>query len=87
MCSAHAGLKIPQNKLRPLQNTSLHLFADSQNPNTGFRLSREELFCKGLGLCGLPEEGAHEKSPKCLGGNLGDFGEFCKGLYRWLSVL
>ncbi|MFQ3125618.1 DUF637 domain-containing protein, partial [Neisseria meningitidis] len=23
---------------------------------------------------------AHEKSPKCLGGNLGDFGEFCKGL-------
>ncbi|HGH7150807.1 TPA: DUF637 domain-containing protein [Neisseria meningitidis] len=29
---------------------------------------------------GLLEEGAHEKSPKCLGGNLGDFGEFCKGL-------
>ncbi|WP_308026783.1 hypothetical protein, partial [Neisseria mucosa] len=28
----------------------------------------------------LPEEGTHEKSPKCLGGNLGDFGEFCKGL-------
>ena len=28
----------------------------------------------------MPEEGAHEKSPKCLGGNLGDFGEFCKGL-------
>ncbi len=28
------------------------------------------------GLCGLPEEGAYEKSPKCLGGNLGDFGEF-----------
>ena len=26
------------------------------------------------GLCGLPEEGGHEKSPKCLGGNLGDFG-------------
>ena len=25
------------------------------------------------GLGGLPEEGAHEKSPKCLGGNLGDF--------------
>ncbi|MGN7084769.1 hypothetical protein ACTHSP_11740, partial [Neisseria sp. P0001.S005] len=25
-------------------------------------------------------EGTHEKSPKCLGGNLGDFGEFCKGL-------
>ncbi len=32
------------------------------------------------GLCGLLEEGAHEKSPKRLGGNLGDFGEFCKGL-------
>ena len=32
------------------------------------------------GLCGLPEEGAHGKSPKCLDGNLGDFGEFCKGL-------
>ena len=32
------------------------------------------------GLCGLPEEGAHEKSPKCLGGNLGDFlgGDFAK---------
>ena len=30
-------------------------------------------------LCGLPEEGAHEKSPKCLGGNLGDFwGNFAK---------
>ncbi|HGL9347028.1 TPA: hypothetical protein ACKLSE_002218 [Neisseria gonorrhoeae] len=25
------------------------------------------------GLCGLPEEGVHGKSPKCLGGNLGDF--------------
>ena len=33
------------------------------------------------GLCGLLEEGAHGKSPKCLDGNLGDFGEFCKGLY------
>ncbi|WP_234395525.1 hypothetical protein, partial [Neisseria subflava] len=32
------------------------------------------------GLCGLLEEGGHGKSPKCLGGNLGDFGEFCKGL-------
>ncbi|ARC51136.1 NAD(P)H-flavin oxidoreductase [Neisseria mucosa] len=32
------------------------------------------------GLCGLLEEGAHGKSPKCLDGNLGDFGEFCKGL-------
>ena len=31
------------------------------------------------GLGGLLKEGAHEKSPKCLGGNLGDFGEFCKG--------
>ena len=29
------------------------------------------------GLGGLLEEGAHEKSPKCLDGNLGDF---CKGL-------
>ena len=26
------------------------------------------------GLCGLLEEGAHGKSPKCLDGNLGDFG-------------
>ena len=34
------------------------------------------------GLGGLPEEGAHGKSPKCLGGNLGDFGEFCKGLFK-----
>ncbi|WP_301668398.1 hypothetical protein, partial [Neisseria basseii] len=32
------------------------------------------------GLGGLLEEGVHEKSPKCLGRNLGDFGEFCKGL-------
>ena len=32
------------------------------------------------GLCGLLKEGAHGKSPKCLVGNLGDFGEFCKGL-------
>ena len=32
------------------------------------------------GLCGLLEKGAHGKSPKCLGGNLEDFGEFCKGL-------
>ncbi|RNK13817.1 pilin, partial [Neisseria meningitidis] len=37
------------------------------------------------GLCGLPEEGAHGKSPKCLGGNLGDFGEFCKGLRLYLQ--
>ena len=34
------------------------------------------------GLDGLLEEGAHEKSPKCLGGNLGDFVEFCKGLSK-----
>jgi len=26
----------------------------------------------------LLEEGAHEKSPKCLDGNLGDFGDFAK---------
>ena len=25
-------------RMRPLQNISLHLFADSRNPNTGFRL-------------------------------------------------
>ena len=30
--------KLKENKMRPLQNTSLHLFADSRNPNTGFRL-------------------------------------------------
>ena len=33
------------------------------------------------GLGGLLKEGSHEKSPKCLSRNLGDFGEFCKGLY------
>ena len=38
------------------------------------------------GLCGLLEEGAHGKSPKCLGGNLGDFGEFCKGLNKWITI-
>ncbi|HFC6702108.1 TPA: pilin [Neisseria meningitidis] len=37
------------------------------------------------GLGGLPEEGAHGKSPKCLGGNLGDFGEFCKGLGKYVK--
>ena len=37
------------------------------------------------GLGGLLKEGAHEKSPKCLGGNLGDFGEFCKGLGLFIS--
>ncbi|HGH6940244.1 TPA: pilin, partial [Neisseria meningitidis] len=31
------------------------------------------------------KEGAHEKSPKCLGGNLGDFGEFCKGLGKYVK--
>ncbi|RQJ93165.1 hypothetical protein COI02_09355 [Neisseria meningitidis] len=35
------------------------------------------------GLGGLLEEGA----PKCLGGNLGDFGEFCKGLRRQIAAL
>ena len=39
------------------------------------------------GLCGLLEEGTHEKSPKCLSGNLGDFGEFCKGLGLKFDVL
>ncbi|MCL5941908.1 hypothetical protein COH36_13310, partial [Neisseria meningitidis] len=38
------------------------------------------------GLRGLLKEGAHEKSPKCLGGNLGDFGEFCKGLKPFFSI-
>lgn len=38
------------------------------------------------GLCGLLEEGAHEKSPKCLGGNLGDFGEVCKGLWLFGKI-
>uniref|UniRef100_UPI0027E10519 hypothetical protein n=1 Tax=Neisseria mucosa TaxID=488 RepID=UPI0027E10519 len=52
----------------------------AENLCLGFRLSGEKEFCKGLGLCGLLEEGAHGKSPKCLDGNLGDFGEFCKGL-------
>ena len=39
------------------------------------------------GLCGLLEEGAHGKFPKCLDGNLGDFGGFCKGLRRPLRKL
>ncbi|WP_295701344.1 pirin-like C-terminal cupin domain-containing protein, partial [uncultured Neisseria sp.] len=30
---------------------------------------------------------AHGKSPKCLDGNLGDFGEFCKGLNLSMVVL
>ena len=37
------------------------------------------------GLGGLLEEGGHGKSPKCLDGNLGDFGEFCKGLH-WCAT-
>ncbi|ARB70814.1 pilin [Neisseria meningitidis] len=37
------------------------------------------------GLGGLLEEGAHGKSPKCHGGNLGDFGEFCKGLGKYVK--
>ena len=33
----------------------------------------------GIGLGGLLEEGAHGKSPKCLGGNLRGFlGDFAK---------
>ena len=36
------------------------------------------------GLGGLLEEGAHGKSPKCLGGNLGDLGGFCKGLIQYV---
>ena len=39
------------------------------------------------GLCGLLKEGAHEKFPKGLSGNLGDFGEFCKGLILSDAVL
>jgi len=38
-------------------------------------------------LGGLLKEGAHGKSPKCLGGNLGDFGEFCKGLWMIPNLL
>ncbi len=30
------------------------------------------------GLCGLPEEDAHRKSPKCLSGSLGDLENFAK---------
>ena len=39
------------------------------------------------GLGGLLKEGAHGKSPKCLGGNLGDFGEFCKGLGLFIALI
>jgi len=38
-------------------------------------------------LGGLLKEGGHGKSPKCLGGNLGDFGGFCKGLNMPVKVL
>ena len=38
------------------------------------------------GLCGLLEEGTHEKSPKCLGRNLGDFGEFLGILGNFAKV-
>jgi len=69
--------RLHNNKLRPLQKSPSH---DSRKPVFGFRLSGKKEFCKGLGLCGLLEEGTHEKSPKCLCGNLGDFEEFCKGL-------
>jgi len=37
------------------------------------------------GLGGLLKEGGHGKSPKYLGGNLGDFGEFCKGSDRFFD--
>ncbi len=39
------------------------------------------------GLGGLPEEGAHGKSPKCLGGTLGDFGEFYKGFIKRIITM
>ena len=45
------------------------------------------------GLCGLLKEGAYEKSPKCLGGNLGDFwGDFakvstCQGISQFFKNL
>ena len=45
-----------------------------------FQQRQQVVALMSIGLDGLLEEGAHEKSPKCLGGNLGDFGEFCKGL-------
>ena len=42
------------------------------------------------GLGGLLKEGGHKKFPKCPGGNLGDFEEFCKGLLlsfiQWLPL-
>ena len=38
------------------------------------------------GLCGLLEENAHEKSPKCLGGNLGDFAKVSGRLKTGKSI-
>ena len=40
------------------------------------------------GLGGLPEEGGHGKSPKCLSGNLGDFAKVsvCLNLKRLLYI-
>ena len=37
-------------------------------------------------LDGLLKEGGHEKSPKCLGGNLGDFGGFWGILQKSLFI-
>ena len=40
------------------------------------------------GLGGLLKEGAHGKSPKCLDGNLGDFGEILqRSLFALFFVL
>ena len=47
-----------------------------------FQQRQQVVALMGIGLDGLLEESAHEKSPKCLGGNLGDFGEFWKILQR-----
>ena len=40
------------------------------------------------GLGGLPEEGGHGKSPKCLSGNLGDFAKVsvCLNLKRLFYI-
>jgi hypothetical protein len=53
----------------------LHLFAAHPQQTVSAQktyLGNEAHWQSEVG--GLPEEGAHEKSPKCLGGNLGDFG-------------
>lgn len=64
-----------------------------RNPNTGFRLLGKRNFANVLvdvfgnhSLGGLLKEGTHEKSPKCLSRNLGDFGEFWGILQRSLVV-